>query len=181
MTSTQSNILFDDLFTITDIDMDGKKYDRVSRLVATSANLGMHLTLDFNFEIYSLKVDEKFTMVLASTLARGGTAEAVEGKDVWRPDGKGQQGLEEDYEYVMHGYVYKYDEGEGDNVTAYISYGGLLMSLTGSHRHMQGIVVGNRVTCTELHHCGYLCEHSSLPNFGIFDAEAVSYAIGDYV
>ncbi|CAE7218230.1 unnamed protein product [Rhizoctonia solani] len=144
MASTQSSILFDDLFTITDIDMDGKKYDRVSRLVATSANLGMHLTLDFNHEIYPLKVDEKFTLVLASTLARGG-AEAIEGKDVWRPDGKGQQGLEEDYEYVMHGYIYKYDEGEGDNVTAYISYGGLLMSLTGSHRHMQGIVVGNHV------------------------------------
>lgn len=150
MASTQSNILFDDLFTITDIDMDGKKYDRgmlldtsaselkhhhalVSRLVATSANLGMHLTLDFNVEIYPLKVNEKFTLVLASTLARGGVAEATEGKDVWRPDGKGQQGLEEDYEYVMHGYVgvslfalccvspkvsqiYKFDEGEGDNV-----------------------------------------------------------------
>jgi hypothetical protein len=64
----------------------------------------MHLTLDYNIELYPLNVGEKFTLVLASSLARGGAAEA-EGKDIWRPDGKGQQGLEEDYEYVMYGYV----------------------------------------------------------------------------
>ncbi|QRV76750.1 RNA polymerase rpb8 domain-containing protein [Ceratobasidium sp. AG-Ba] len=114
MTSTQSNIVFDDLFTVTAIDMDGKKFDRVSRLVATSSNLGMHMTLDYNIELYSLKVDDKFTLVLASSLSRGGAAD--EGKDVWRPDGKGQQGLEEDYEYVMYGKVYKFDEGQADNV-----------------------------------------------------------------
>lgn len=28
MTSAQSNIIFDDLFTVTAIDMDGKKFDR---------------------------------------------------------------------------------------------------------------------------------------------------------
>ncbi|KAG9128119.1 DNA-directed RNA polymerases I, II, and III subunit RPABC3 [Ceratobasidium sp. 392] len=145
MTSAQSNIIFDDLFTITAIDMDGKKFDRVSRLVATSSNLGMHLTLDYNIELYSLNVDDKFTLVLASSLARGGATDATEGKDVWRPDGKGQQGLEEDYEYVMYGKIYKFDEGQADNVTAYISYGGLLMSLTGSYRHMQGIIVGDSV------------------------------------
>ncbi|KAG8743918.1 DNA-directed RNA polymerases I, II, and III subunit RPABC3 [Ceratobasidium sp. 414] len=145
MTSAQSNIVFDDLFTVTDIDADGKKHDRVSRLVATSSNLGMHLTLDYNIELYSLKVDDKFTLVLASSLARGGASDSTEGKDVWRPDGKGQQGLEEDYEYVMYGKIYKFDEGQADNVTAYISYGGLLMSLTGSYRHMQGIIVGDSV------------------------------------
>ena len=104
----------------------------MSRLVATSSNLGMHLTLDYNIELYQLRVDDKFTLVLASSLARGGATDATEGKDVWRPDGKGQQGLEEDYEYVMYGKValllsalcyhpnfpqiYKFDEGQAENV-----------------------------------------------------------------
>lgn len=92
----------------------------------------MHLTLDYNIELYQLQVDDKFTLVLASSLARGGATDATEGKDVWRPDGKGQQGLEEDYEYVMYGKVsspssvlgscpnssqiYKFDEGQAENV-----------------------------------------------------------------
>ena len=74
----------------------------------------MSLTLDFNVELYPLQTDEKFSFVLASSLARGGPtvgAGVIEGldedkdRDVWRPDGKGRRGLEEDYEYVMYGKV----------------------------------------------------------------------------
>jgi DNA-directed RNA polymerase I, II, and III subunit RPABC3 len=96
----------------------------------------MQLSLDFNSEIYPLHPEEKFTMALATSLSRLGVAgEKDEGDQaVWRPDGKGRRGLEEDYEYVMHGKVscplqgtaicilnphlkiYKFDEGTGENV-----------------------------------------------------------------
>ncbi|KZS92944.1 RNA polymerase I [Sistotremastrum niveocremeum HHB9708] len=154
MTSVTSNVLFDDLFTVTDIDKEGKKYERVSRLSARSANFDMELSLDYNTELYTLHPEEKFTLVLASSLVRGGVVGPggdgdEEGtdmdRDVWRPDGKGRRGLEEDYEYVMYGKVYKFDEGLEDAVTAYASFGGLLMTLTGSFRHMQGIVLGDPV------------------------------------
>ena len=132
MSSGPSNVLFDDLFTINAIDKEGKKFDRgkatgclslntvltchaVSRLSAQSSNFDMSLTLDFNVELYPLQQEEKFSFVLASSLARGGpsAAAAVMGgadeddkdRDVWRPDGKGRRGLEEDYEYVMYGKV----------------------------------------------------------------------------
>ncbi len=75
----------------------------------------MQLTLDYNIELYPLKVGEDFSLVLASSLVRGGTDNTTNGtaeggdedKDThqWRPDGKGRRGIEEDYEYVMFGKV----------------------------------------------------------------------------
>jgi len=121
----------------------------VSRLTARSANFDMHLSLDVNFELYPLRPHEKFTLALSTSLARGGAGEGTDAEEgdqgIWRPDGKGRRGLEEDYEYVMYGKVYKFDEGTGEIVTAYASFGGLLMALTGSYRHMQGIILGDPV------------------------------------
>ncbi len=76
----------------------------------------MDLTLDYNVEIYPLKQGESFSLVLASSLARGPTGPGTDGaggdgaekemeQDSWRPDGKGRRGIEEDYEYVMYGRV----------------------------------------------------------------------------
>ena len=69
----------------------------------------MDLTLDFNSELYPLKPGQTFTLSLATSLSRGaapGKEGEAEDKDhQWRPDGKGQKGIEEDYEYVMFGKV----------------------------------------------------------------------------
>lgn len=74
----------------------------------------MDLTLDYNVELFPLDKDQSFTLALASSLARGAPATASgdptadddeKEKDVWRPDGKGRRGLEEDYDYVMYGKV----------------------------------------------------------------------------
>ena len=66
-----------------------------------------------SYILYKLK--EKFSFILASSLAHGGpsAAAAVMGSadeddkdwDMWQPDGKGRRGLEEYYEYVMYGKV----------------------------------------------------------------------------
>jgi hypothetical protein len=89
--------------------------DAVSRLYAHSKNYDMDLTLDYNTELFPLQSDQSFALALASSLARGGSgAGGVDGgaddaddkdRDVWRPDGKGRRGLEEDYDYVMYGKV----------------------------------------------------------------------------
>ncbi|KAF7339916.1 hypothetical protein MVEN_01909100 [Mycena venus] len=157
MTSATSNIAFDDIFTINAIDKEGKKFDRVSRLYAHSKNYDMELTLDYNIELFPLQNGQSFALALASSLARGGTQPAASGadgatedaedkdRDVWRPDGKGRRGLEEDYEYVMYGKVYKFDTGTSGTVTVYASFGGLLLSLTGSFRHLTSIVLGETI------------------------------------
>lgn len=82
----------------------------VSRLYAHSKNYDMDLTLDYNIELFALENNQTFALALASSLARGPptTNEAGEEEkdtDVWRPDGKGRRGLEEDYDYVMYGKV----------------------------------------------------------------------------
>ena len=131
MASTVSSIVFDDIFTINAIDKDGKKFERgkstfwsfenssdlntvniVSRLYAHSKNYDMDLTLDYNIELFPLQTDQSFALALASSLVRGGGAAGADGagedgddNDVWRPDGKGRRGLEEDYDYVMYGKV----------------------------------------------------------------------------
>ncbi|THH20001.1 hypothetical protein EW146_g1264 [Bondarzewia mesenterica] len=153
MASTSSNIVFDDIFTVKDIDPEGKKFDRVSRLHAHSKNYDMDLTLDYNIELFPVESGQALALALASSLARGGPAAGTDGageeedkdRDVWRPDGKGRRGLEEDYDYVMYGKVYRFDSGTAEIVTAYASFGGLLMSLTGSYRHMTSIVLGDPV------------------------------------
>lgn len=151
MASLTSNIVFDDIFVIKKIDPEGKKFDRVSRLHAVSKNYSMDLTLDYNVEIFPLNIGQDVALALASSLARGpagsqeGAEEEDRDRDVWRPDGKGGRGLEDDYSYVMYGRVYRFDPGTGEVVTAYASFGGLLMSLTGSFRHMTNIVLGDPV------------------------------------
>ncbi|KAG1739939.1 RNA polymerase I [Suillus paluster] len=151
MASTSSSIVFDDIFTTDAIDKDGKKFDRVSRLYARSKNYDMDLTLDYNTELFPLTNGDSFAMALASSLSRdgGASADGEDGedkdRDVWRPDGKGRIGLEEDYDYVMYGKVYKFDTGSSDVVTAYASFGGLLLSITGSYRHLTNVVLGDPV------------------------------------
>lgn len=83
--------------------------NEVSRLYAKSKNYEMDLTLDYNNELFPLKTGQTFTLSLATSLSRGSVpGKDGEGEDKeqrWRPDGKGQKGIEEDYEYVMFGRV----------------------------------------------------------------------------
>jgi DNA-directed RNA polymerases I, II, and III subunit RPABC3 len=72
----------------------------------------MDLTLDYNVELFPLQKDQNFALALASSLVRGGSSggnaddSAKDERDVWRPDGKGSRGLEDDYDYVMYGKVW---------------------------------------------------------------------------
>lgn len=70
----------------------------------------MDLTLDYNIELLPLVKGQTFALALASSLARGppttnDAGEEEKDADVWRPDGKGRHGLEDDYDYVMYGKV----------------------------------------------------------------------------
>ncbi|KAK3561817.1 hypothetical protein QTP86_015254 [Hemibagrus guttatus] len=47
-----AGILFEDIFDVKDIDPDGKKFDRVSRLHCESESFKMDLILDVNTQIY---------------------------------------------------------------------------------------------------------------------------------
>jgi DNA-directed RNA polymerases I, II, and III subunit RPABC3 len=126
--TAHSAITFEDTFTIHTIDAEGRKYDRVSRLTARSLAFEMDLVLDYHSEIFPLSPGEGVTVVLAKSLQKGLYEEEtpeVGGKDgegkkkereqaSWRVDGP--VGLEEYFDYVCYGKVYRFDEGVGEKV-----------------------------------------------------------------
>eukprot|EP01018_Ginkgo_biloba_P035565 Gb_12658 [translate_table: standard] len=118
---------FEDIFTITKIDPDGKKFDKVSRIEACSEQFDTYLILDVNIEVYPVCVGQKFTMALASTISLEGIPD----------DGcfiQNTRTLADKYEYVMYGKLFKISEDESDGMKKeelYASFGGLLMLLKG--------------------------------------------------
>jgi DNA-directed RNA polymerase I, II, and III subunit RPABC3 len=101
--------LFEDTFTITSVN--SQKYDRVSRLSCTSNDSETTLTLDVNCELYPCAVGESLSLALASTLSLDGKDESDGGKGGWRDVGMGEHTLANDYDYVCHGKVYRFEEG----------------------------------------------------------------------
>ncbi|CAO1637326.1 unnamed protein product [Sympodiomycopsis kandeliae] len=139
--------LFDAQFQVKAIDPDGKKFDRVSRIVASSTTLDMDLSLDVATDIYPVTPSQSFSLQLVSSLHSNSTSDDTNtsrsNKEVWR-DGAG--GIASEWDYVMYGKIYKYDEGTSpEAVTVYGSFGGLLLALTGSYRHLSNVMVGSNV------------------------------------
>ncbi|MQL95587.1 hypothetical protein Taro_028262 [Colocasia esculenta] len=135
-------LLFEDIFTLTKLDPDGKKFDKVSRIVAHSEQFDMDMQLDVNTEVYPMRVGDKFTTVLAPTLNLDGTPDTgyfMQG---------GRKSLADKFEYVMHGKLYKIsDEGSGPNVKVeiYASFGGLLMMLKGDPSNVANFDLNQRL------------------------------------
>lgn len=116
--------------------------------------MGMTMQLDMAVELYPLKQGEQFSLLLVRSLKPEDEREVADDEDgdapkkikreLWRSE---DQGLANDYEYVCLGKVYKFDDSvKGDNqTTAYASFGGLLMALRGSFRHLANVTVGENV------------------------------------
>ncbi|KAF7116835.1 hypothetical protein CNMCM5793_005416 [Aspergillus hiratsukae] len=127
-------LLFEDTFTITAIN--SQKYDRVSRLTCTSSDSMTTFTLDINSELYPCAVGESVSMALASTLSLDGK-EATGAKTSWREVGAGEQTLANDYDYVCHGKVYRFEEAATQgNMAVFVSFGGLLLYLEGPYKKL---------------------------------------------
>ena len=103
--------LYSDTFTLTDIN--AQKYDRVSRLKGNTENGDTEFTLDVNTELYPCHAGERLSLVIASTLSLDGTKDDSKG---WRGVGRGEQTLADEYDYVCHGKVYRFEEGDDENM-----------------------------------------------------------------
>lgn len=67
-----AGVLFEDIFNVKDMDPEGKKFDRVSRLHCESESFKMDLILDINSWLYPMDLGDKFRLVLATTLREDG-------------------------------------------------------------------------------------------------------------
>lgn len=102
--------LFEDTFTLT--ALNSQKYDRVSRISGNTESGETFLTLDINSELYPCTVGDRVHLVLASTLSLDGNKD----EKGWREVGRGEQSLADFYDYVCHGKVYRFEEGQGENM-----------------------------------------------------------------
>lgn len=68
----------------------------------------MDLILDVNTQLYPVDLGDKFRLVLASTLRQDGYPDDGE----WDPRDTGPS-LADQYEYVMHGKIYRIEGDEG--------------------------------------------------------------------
>jgi DNA-directed RNA polymerases I, II, and III subunit RPABC3 len=107
------NILFDHAFRIETIN--SSKYDRVSRIEAYSNSDAreVRLILDVNTELWPLAEGDQLQMSLALSLNLDGSKDDGKG---WREVGRGEQTLADEYDYVCHGKIYRFEEGTGDNM-----------------------------------------------------------------
>jgi len=140
MPQEKAATLFEDIFEVKDIDPEGKKFDRVSRLYCTSDNYEMELWIDINVDIYPME-HQKFSLALATTLNLDGSPD----EGVF--DATDRTTLADKYEYVMYGKVFKYQEESSPSlkVSVYVSFGGLLMLLKGDPRNLTGIELDSRI------------------------------------
>ncbi|GJC97006.1 RNA polymerase Rpb8 [Colletotrichum higginsianum] len=128
--------LFEESFTVTNYDQS--KYDRVARISATSTDNQTLMTLDINIELFPASVSDSLHVVLATSLAHDGSKDDEKG---WRDVTKGNQDREptlaDMFDYVCYGKIYKFEDADdGQTIKAYVSFGGLLMSLEGPYKKL---------------------------------------------
>lgn len=125
-TTGSDTLLYSERFVVQDInfnknakpeeDPNPKKYDRVSRLslISTEADQAMTVTLDVNTELYPVTRGQNLVLALASTLNLDGEKE--DDSRGWRDVGNGNGSIADDYDYVCHGKVYRFEDSEAETM-----------------------------------------------------------------
>ncbi|CAF1575343.1 unnamed protein product [Rotaria socialis] len=141
-----ADILFEDIFGVKDIDFGGKKFLRVSRIFCESESFKMELLLDVNTQIYPMELGDKFRLKICTTLREDGKPDTGEFN---QHDGAPSRA--DQFEYVMYGQVYRIEGDESSTtdtastLSAYVSFGGLLMRLKGDANNLHGFKIDSNV------------------------------------
>ncbi|XP_037953963.1 DNA-directed RNA polymerases I, II, and III subunit RPABC3-like [Teleopsis dalmanni] len=126
--AARDNVLYDDIFTIEEVDPGGKNFESISRIVCRSLGFNATLLLDVYSWVFSVEVGINIRMVIVNSLNLDGSL----GEESYVPTK--ERTLADDFDYVMHGRFYQMGnsiEDDGRPVSMHASFGGLLMSLTG--------------------------------------------------
>jgi DNA-directed RNA polymerases I, II, and III subunit RPABC3 len=127
MVDTSGNsTLLEDTIQITAVDREGKIFQRVSRVEGTSQLYEVQIALDIHSDLYPMEVGQYHSLLLASSLALDGS----ESKGSYNIHENQSNTLLSKYSYCMYGTVFKHSIEKG-LLVVHISFGGLLMTLTG--------------------------------------------------
>ena len=119
---------------------------------------------DINCELFDVDDGNKLSVAIATRAARAAEAspgarrasivclsfvrrslslDGTDTSDFLQLDGK--PSLLDQYDYVMHGIVYKFKHVQGTKVEVLLSHGGLLARFVGDQRHLQKMKVDSEV------------------------------------
>ncbi|KAI8109567.1 hypothetical protein M9434_000849 [Picochlorum sp. BPE23] len=140
----------EDTFEILEVDPDGKKFDKVSRIKARSDLYEMDLILDINVDVYPVKSGEKVTVCLSPTLNKDGSPMPTgdPGQQIYDTSIGTRESLADKYDYVMFGKVFKYKDAMASGhvkADVFVSFGGLLMQLSGDPKRLEDLDVDNNI------------------------------------
>ena len=131
--------IFTDTFEVTAVNPEQKVFDKIDRLKAKADTYDCELLIDVNSDLWKVKKDQKIVMNLASSL----TDDVDDGH--YKPNDDSP--LLATAEYAMHGRVYNFKREGEHNIQIDVSFGGLLMQLTGDYRHLSGIKLDENIYC----------------------------------
>lgn len=121
-----SSTLFEDTIKVITVDKEGKMFQRVSRVEATTEILDIQITLDTHSELYPMEPNQYHSIILASSL----TLDGSEDSGSYRIHENPANTLLSKFDYCMYGKIFKHTLDRG-LLVVFISFGGLLMTLAG--------------------------------------------------
>mmetsp|Transcript_18195 Transcript_18195/g.54662 ORF Transcript_18195/g.54662 Transcript_18195/m.54662 type:complete len:144 (-) Transcript_18195:1968-2399(-) len=134
-----SNILFEDIFDIQELKQD--HFDKVARMEARGENYEMRLSLDVNVDIYPLRVAQKVSLALASSIHSDGSVD----QGAYDHRLHERQTLLDKYGYACYGKLFKCLNTKDGLIQIYASFGGLMMMLEGDPRNIQSIELDEHI------------------------------------
>jgi len=139
---SQKNTLFEDNLRITEIDKDGKAFDKVSRVEGITEDSNCKIVLDVNSDVYPVSKENYYTILITKSLNADGTPSAnTFSIDMYTK----KNSLMDKYDYVTYGKIFKYSEETNGKVSIYASFGGLLLGITGSPSQLSNLVMDDRI------------------------------------
>lgn len=138
------NILYEDNFIVDDLNPEGKSskaFKNVGRIVASGTTYDVNAIVDVQTELFPIKIKDRLTIAIAKSIDLSGKAE----DGVY--DQSGKPSLLDKFDYAMHGKVFKCDAIGENRKAVYVSFGGLLMKLTGEPRHLNDIELDKNIYC----------------------------------
>mmetsp|Transcript_83441 Transcript_83441/g.167096 ORF Transcript_83441/g.167096 Transcript_83441/m.167096 type:complete len:140 (+) Transcript_83441:66-485(+) len=131
--------VFQDTFAVEVVNPEKKVFDRIDRLVAKGKTYDCQMTIDVNSELWKVREGETIVVTLATSLTNG------------PDDGTYRQtneaSLLDTCEYAMHGRVFNLTHKKDHEIEIDVSFGGLLMRLSGDHRHLTGVELDQNIYC----------------------------------
>lgn len=135
------NTYFEDTLIIKTLDKHGKVFDRITRIDGITSESQCSIVLDVNSDLYKITKDKLYSILLTKSLFSDGSTPNQFNYEIYMK----KNSLLDSYEYVMNGKVFKLTEEPDAKVTVQISFGGLILGITGDPKYLTSLNLDERL------------------------------------